>query len=94
MQICLLGISHLLVKYPLGAELESVHLEATDLDANAISVATSDSTPSGGMAVPPVIKFSSSSTKDSLSVGTLGPVSWKDSWSRRRERELNHQGSR
>ena len=74
--------------YPLGAELELVHLAATlstDLVANTNSVAASRSTPSGGVYLRPFIKSFTSFTKDSLSAGTSGPVSWKDTRSGRRE---------
>ena len=74
--------------YWLGAELLLVHLVAMDLDANAISVATSGSTPSGGVARPPVMNEVRLVTKGPVSLlpGTLSPVNWKDSRSGR-ERE-------
>ena len=69
--------------YPLGAELVLVHVDATDLDANAISVATSGSTPPGAVLLSPVTNSVTSSTKDALSAGTPGPVSWKETRSKR-----------
>ena len=60
-----------------------VHLEAIE-EANAISVATSASTPPGGVLDTPVTKLVTSSTNVSLSAGTPGPVNWKDTRSERR----------